>query len=167
MHAVAHRERTRVSSYRPYGMRAGIRYDGWRRNALDSRGLSSVPLSRPRRLRLRGRTLNSRITGSWFQDYGNSRIPWHRYRDYMARDKTIKVIPNRRSAWLELRHVRDLNTSKDYGLFFFWTLAGEVFTNALRAPLRRLQIDPDWIKLHARLNEYRDLNLRGIYHLLW
>lgn len=82
----------------------------------------------------------SRNTSSCFQDYGNSGTLRHRYRDYTVRDEAIKVIPNRRPAWIKLRRVRDLNASSDCGLF--WTLAGEEVANALRVPLRRLQIDP-------------------------
>ena len=41
------------------------------------------------------------------------------HRGYMARDEAIKVIPNRRTAWIKLRRVRNLNASSDYDLF--WT----------------------------------------------
>lgn len=116
-------------------MRAGIRYDGWRRNASDSRG-SGVPPSRPR-----PRVSAAEYSVS-FEKHGlvlpGLREFQDRYRDYMVRDEAIKVIPNRRPAWIKLR--RDLNASSDCGLF--WTLAGEEFANTLRAPLRRLQIDP-------------------------
>lgn len=140
MHAVAHRERTRVSSYRSCGMHAGIRYDGWRRNASDSRG-PGVPPSRPRR-RVSAAEYSvpfekHELVLPGLREFRDLR---HRYRDYTVRDEAIKVIPNRRPVWIKLRRVRDLNASSDCGLF--WTLAGEEVANALRAPLRRLQIDP-------------------------